>query len=102
MSLYFLDGVSDIEEPVTLAWNVLNYVDSGSTLELQWNVYNNAEELLELRWAVLEVLFDTSVELQWNVYNFAEDVELQLLWNIFEYEDPEYHFKTDKRIKSFM
>lgn len=102
MSFFVLEGISEVEEQFPLQWNILEYGDAANTLVSKWDIFNNIEQELECQWNILEVTVEKTLALKWDIYNFVDDVELVLLWEIFEYEVPEYQFKVEKRIKSFM
>lgn len=103
MSFYVLDGAFNVEEETILLWNVLDFVAASDELELQWDIYNDAEQELELLWDIPAIpTVNNSVELQWRVLEFTDEAYLELLWDIINYDIPEYQFTTEKRTKSFM
>lgn len=103
MSFYVLDGVSNIDEQNVLLWNILAFVDTNSEVELQWDIYNYTEEDLELQWDIPEIpTFSDSVELQWHILKFTNEADLELLWDLLNYDIPEYQFNTEKRTRTFI
>lgn len=103
MSFYVLDGAFDIEEKTILLWNLLGFVSVDDTLELQWDILNYVEKELELQWDIPAIpTVNNSFELQWHILEFVDEADVELLWDIINYDIPEYQFTTEKRTKSFM
>jgi len=103
MSFFVLDGVFDVEETSIIKWNILDYGDASNTLELKWDIFNDVENELELKWDIPEIpTVDNSVELRWHLLEFTDYSDLELLWDIINYDIPEYQFTTEKRVKSFI
>lgn len=103
MSFYVLDGISEVEGKTTLLWNIFGFVSSSSLLELQWDILNYVDNELELQWDIPEIpTVSKDVELQWYILEFVDEADLELLWDIINYDIPEYQFTTEKRTKSFM
>ncbi len=103
MSFFVIDGAFDIEERSVIKWNILDFVATNSTLVLQWSIFNNIEKGLILKWDIPEIpTVNNSVILKWHVLNFISNADLELLWDIINYDIPEYQFTTEKRTKSFI
>lgn len=103
MSFYVLDSAFYVEETSIITWNILDYGDASNTLELRWDIFADIEQELELQWDIPAIpTVNNSVKLQWHVLEFTDEAYLELLWDIINYDIPEYQFTTEKRTKSFM